>query len=207
MNDAYCQECHSDVHERWSYSAHRFSSFNNPPYLFSVRGTRKMALERDGTVQASRWCAGCHDLVPFFSGRFDDPNFDDVHDPTAKAGITCSACHSITNINSTRGNSDYTIEEPQHYPFAFSDNAALKWVNFQLVKAKPELHKKTFLKPLHKTPEFCAGCHKVHLAPEFNHYKWLRGQNHYDAYHLSGVSGHGIKSFYYPPKAKHKCAG
>jgi tetratricopeptide (TPR) repeat protein len=207
MMDSYCEECHEDSHEKWSNSAHRFASFNNPAYLFSVRNTRKFSLERDGTVQASRFCAGCHDLVPFFSGAFDDPDFDDVNHPTSQAGITCTGCHAITHLNSNRGNSDYTIEEPLHYPFTFSDNPFLQWVNRSLVKAKPEFHKKTFLKPLHKTPEFCAGCHKVHLAPEFNHYKWLRGQDHYDPYHLSGVSGHGIKSFYYPPKAEHNCTG
>jgi len=207
MMDSYCEECHEDIHEKWSNSAHRFASFNNPAYLFSVRNTRKFSLERDGTVQASRFCAGCHDLVPFFSGAFDDPDFDDVNHPTSQAGITCTGCHAITHLNSNRGNSDYTIEEPLHYPFTFSDNPFLQWVNRSLVKAKPEFHKKTFLKPLHKTPEFCAGCHKVHLAPEFNHYKWLRGQDHYDPYHLSGVSGHGIKSFYYPPKAEHNCTG
>jgi tetratricopeptide (TPR) repeat protein len=207
MMDSYCEECHEDNHEKWSNSAHRFASFNNPAYLFSVRNTRKFSLERDGTVQASRFCAGCHDLVPFFSGAFDDPDFDDVNHPTSQAGITCTGCHAITHLNSNRGNSDYTIEEPLHYPFTFSDNRFLQWVNRSLVKAKPEFHKKTFLKPLHKTPEFCAGCHKVHLAPEFNHYKWLRGQDHYDPYHLSGVSGHGIKSFYYPPKAEHNCTG
>jgi tetratricopeptide (TPR) repeat protein len=207
MMDSYCEQCHEDSHEKWSNSAHRFASFNNPAYLFSVRNTRKFSLERDGNVQASRFCAGCHDLVPFFSGAFDDPDFDDVNHPTSQAGITCTGCHAITHLNSNRGNSDYTIEEPLHYPFTFSDNPFLQWVNRSLVKAKPEFHKKTFLKPLHKTPEFCAGCHKVHLAPEFNHYKWLRGQDHYDPYHLSGVSGHGIKSFYYPPKAEHNCTG
>ena len=60
----------------------------------------------------------------------------------------------------------------------------LRWVNRQLVKAKPEFHKKTFLKPLHKTAEFCGTCHKVHLPAELNHYKWLRGQDHYDAFLL-----------------------
>jgi hypothetical protein len=206
MMDSYCQECHADVHEKWSHSAHRFASFNNPAYLFSVRNTREFSMERDGTVQASRFCAGCHDLVPFFSGAFDDPDFDDVNHPTSQAGITCTGCHAITHLNSNRGNSDYTIEEPLHYPFTFSDNPFLQWVNRSLIKAKPDFHKKTFLKPLHKTAEFCGGCHKVHLAPEFNHYKWLRGQNHYDPFRLSGVSGHGIKSFYYPPKAVPKCA-
>jgi tetratricopeptide (TPR) repeat protein len=63
------------------------------------------------------------------------------------------------------------------------------------------------LKPFHKTAEFCATCHKVSLPVELNHYKeFLRGQNHYDTYLLSGVSGHGVRSFYYPPQAKHNCA-
>jgi len=204
-NNAYCQECHADVHQQWSESAHRFSSFNNPAYLASIRETRQFSLEREGSVQRSRFCAGCHDPVPFFSGEFDDPHFDDVSNPTAHAGITCSVCHAITNLNSPRGNADYTIEEPLHYPFAYSQNDALKWVNRQLVKAKPSFHKKTFLKPFHRTEEFCGTCHKVHLPEELNDYKFLRGQNHYDSFLLSGVSGHGARSFYYPDKAEENC--
>lgn len=207
MNDQYCQKCHQESHESWATSVHRFSSFNNPPYKFSVNETRDMAIMRDGNVQAARFCAGCHDPVVFFSGKFDDPDFDMDLDPTGQAGITCTACHAITNLNSLRGNSDYTIEEPIHYPFADSDSASLRWVSDQLVKAKPELHKRTFLKPLHKTPDFCGSCHKVHLPEELNQYKWLRGQNHFDSYHLSGVSGHGVASFYYPPVAEQNCNG
>lgn len=207
MDEQYCKQCHEDTHATWSASAHRFSSFNNPVYLFSVRETRRVTLERDGKVQASRFCAGCHDPVVFFSGKFDDTEFDDVNDPTASAGITCTSCHAITHINSVRGNSDFTIEEPIHYPFAFSERSALRWINQQLVKAKPGFHKKTFLKPLHKTAEFCSACHKVHLPVELNNYKWLRGQNHYDSFLLSGVSGHGIESFYYPEKAEPNCNG
>jgi tetratricopeptide (TPR) repeat protein len=207
MQDAYCQRCHQDVHESWSNSVHRFASFNNPAYLFSVRNTREKALARDGDVQAARFCAGCHDPVPFFSGAFDDPQFDDVGHPTAQAGITCSVCHAVTNINSPRGNADYTIEEPLHYPFAYATSPALRWVNETLVKAKPEFHRKTFLKPLHRTAEFCGACHKVHLPEELNGYRWLRGQNHYDSFLLSGVSGHGIRSFYYPEAAEPNCNG
>jgi len=207
MMDDYCVQCHADIHDSWSHSVHRFSSFNNPAYLFSVRETREVAFERDGDVQASRFCAGCHDPVPFFSGAFDDPDFDDVNHPTAQAGITCTSCHAITNVNSPKGNSDFTIEEPSHYPFAFSENRLLRWVNRTLVKAKPAFHKKTFLKPLHQSPEFCGTCHKVHLPEELNKYKWLRGQNHYDSFFLSGVSGQGVTSFYYPPKAEQNCNG
>ena len=165
-------------------------------------------MKRDGNVRGSRFCAGCHDPVPFFSGAFDDPKFDDVNHSTSQAGITCTVCHAITHINSTRGNADFTIEEPEQYPFAFSDNAALQWINNQLIKAKPALHKKTFLKDFHTSADFCSTCHKVHIPFAVNHYKeFLRGQNHHDTYLLSGVSGHGARSFYYPEKAVQNCSG
>lgn len=207
MNDAYCGECHADVHEQWSHSMHRFASFNNPVYRFSVRNTRAFSVARDGNVKRSRFCAGCHDPVPFFSGAFDDPDFDDVNHPTASAGITCSVCHAITHVNSPRGNADFTLEAPLHYPFTYSENAFLQWTNRMLVKAKPGFHKKTFLKPLHQSAEFCSTCHKVHLPEALNDYKWLRGQNHYDSFLLSGVSGHGVTSFYYPDRAEENCNG
>jgi tetratricopeptide (TPR) repeat protein len=209
LMDSYCQKCHPDAFDQHYKSVHHFSSFNNQPYLFSVGETRQVSLKRDGTVQASRWCAGCHDPVPFFSGQFDDPNYDikNKSDPTTQAGITCTVCHAITNVNSVTGNADYTIDEPIHYPFALSDNPFLQWINNQLVKSKPALHKKTFLKPFHRTTEFCSTCHKVSLPYALNHYKdWLRGQDHYNPYLLSGVSGHGARSFYYPDKAKSRCA-
>ena len=208
MMDNYCLNCHQDGYQGWFHSAHHFSSFNNKPYLFSVRETRQVALKRDGNVKAARWCAGCHDVVPFFSGAFDDPKFDDVNHPTAQAGITCTSCHAVTHVNSTIGNADYTIDEPIHYPFAFSTNRLLQYINQQLVKAKPEFHKKTFLKPFMRSAEFCSTCHKVSIPQDLNKYKeFLRGQNHYDTYLLSGVSGHGARSFYYPEKAVQNCAG
>ncbi|HKI34878.1 MAG TPA: multiheme c-type cytochrome [Gemmataceae bacterium] len=207
MADQYCLKCHKDAYEGWFHSAHHFSSFNNPAYKFSVKETREVSMKGEGNTKRSRWCAGCHDTVPFFAGKFDDPNYDIDNDPTAQSGITCTTCHAITNVNSTVGNADYTIEEPLHYPFAFSDNAALQWVNNQLVKAKPDFHKKTFLKPFHKSADFCSTCHKVSLPMEVTHYKeWNRGQNHHDPFLLSGVSGGNARAFYYPPTAKERCA-
>lgn len=212
MINEYCLSCHPDVHASWANSAHAFSSFNNPPYAFSVRETRRVAFEKEGTVHDARWCAGCHDPVPFLSGAFEDPRFDDPHydvskDPLGAASISCVVCHAITHVEGTIGNAAYTITQPEHYPLALSENPILQWISAQLVKARPEFHKATFLKPLHKTPEFCASCHKVHLPPELNDYKWLRGQNSFDSYHLSGVSGHGIQAWYYPPKAESDCNG
>ena len=156
MMDDYCLKCHQDAYNGWFHSAHHFSSFNNKAYLFSVRETRQVALKRDGDTRAARWCAGCHDPVPFFSGEFDNPKYDDVNTASSQAGITCTVCHAITTVNSTRGNADYTIEAPRHYPFAASNSAILQWLNTTLVKAKPEMHKKTFLKPVIKDAQFCS---------------------------------------------------
>jgi tetratricopeptide (TPR) repeat protein/cytochrome b subunit of formate dehydrogenase len=205
MADAVCAECHADIAERHAGSMHRLSSFNNPAYRFSIEDTRAEMLARDGDVKVTRLCAACHDQVPLFSGRFDDPHYDPDSDPGSQAGITCLGCHAITAVNSPIGNGDYSLADPPRYPFAFSGNALLRFVNRQLIKAKPAFHKQTLLKPVHKEPEFCAACHKVHLPPELNHYRWLRGQNHYDSFLMSGVSGHRVDSFYYPPQAESGC--
>jgi tetratricopeptide (TPR) repeat protein len=210
MSNEYCLECHADTYESWSHSVHAFSSFNNPMYAFSVQETRRVAHEKDGSVQDARFCAGCHDPVPFFSGafedaRWDDPTYDVAADPLGAASITCVSCHSIVDVHGTRGNADYTIEESPHYPFAFSESPLLRWASNQLVKAKPGFHKATFLKPFHRTAEFCSTCHKVSLPESVIDYKWVRGQNHYDSFLLSGLSGHGAQAWHYPPKAEGSC--
>lgn len=206
MQDEECAQCHADTHERWSASAHRFASFNNPAYRFSVERTRQVVQGRDGTTQAARFCAGCHDLVPLFSGQFDLADFDQ-HSVGADAGINCLGCHAITSVDSVRGNADYTIAAPASYPFAASKSALGRWVNHLLIRANPQLHKRSMLKPLHQSAEFCGTCHKVHLPESLNAYRWLRGQNHYDSYLLSGVSGHGASSFYYPDQPQDSCNG
>lgn len=206
MTDDFCAECHADVAAGWRMSSHRLSSFNNPFYSFSVKETRKVSMDTTGNVAKAQFCAGCHDIVPLLSGRFDDPGFDTDGDPTAHAGLTCTSCHAITRINSVLGNADFTIEVPVSYPFERSENAFLKGVSRQLIKAKPAYHKQGLLKPVHSSPEFCGSCHKAHLPVAVNDYKWLRGQNHYDSFMQSGVPGHRVDSFYYPPRATKACA-
>lgn len=185
MQDEYCARCHTDAFEQHATSVHRFASFTNPAYRFAVEETRRKVMARDGHVEAARFCAGCHDPVPLFSGAFDDPDFDVTH-PTADAGITCVVCHSVEHVDDVRGNGAYALATPTHYPFAFSESEFGRWVSDTLIKSKPEFHKQSFLKPVHRTAEFCSSCHKVHLPVELNEYRWLRGQNHYDSFLLSG---------------------
>lgn len=206
MQDEVCAECHGDIAHQAALSMHRLSSFNNPVYRFAVDATRRELLARDGDVEAARLCATCHDQVPLFAGRFDDPAYDPDADPGGHAGIGCLGCHAITAVNSPRGNGAYDIAPPPGYPFATSEVPFLRAVNRQLIKAKPAFHKATLLKPVHRSAEFCSTCHKVHLPETLNQYRWLRGQNHYDSFLLSGVSGHRVDSFYYPATAVPHCA-
>ncbi len=205
--DDYCLKCHKDAYAGWFHSAHHHSSFNNKAYLTSVRETRQVALARDGSTQAARWCAGCHDPVPFFSGEFDDPNYDDVHNPTSQAGITCTTCHAMTNVNNTRGNAAYTIEEPQHYPFAFSDDPLLQWINHDAREGQARDAQEDVPEADHQGRRTSARRATRSASPiGVNHYKdFVRGQNHHDPFLLSGVSGHGAQSFYYPDVAKTNC--
>ena len=213
MQNDECLACHPDAYSSWAHSAHAASSFNNPMYAFSVRETRRQAHAREGSVQDARFCAGCHDPVPFFTGafedrRFDDPEYDVSKDPLGAASITCTACHSITAIGSTRGNADYVIEQSPEYPFGGSGSPLLRWANHQLIRAKPSFHKQTFLKPeVHRGAEFCSTCHKVFLPEAVNDYKWLPGQNHYDSWRLSNRSGHGVQGWYWPKHPETDCNG
>ena len=211
LDNDHCIECHQDAHAQWADSVHAESSFNNPLYAFAVRNTRQAMIDRHGDLEQSRFCAGCHDPAILMSGswgedRWTDPSKADetATDRLGSASIGCIVCHGIESV-SDMGNASYTFKDPPRYPFAFSDSPFLQWVNRQLILAKPDFHKRTFLKPVHSQAEFCATCHKVFLPESFNGYKWLPGQNHYDTWRLSGVSGRGIGSWYWPPKISDDC--
>ena len=184
--------CHPDMYAQWSESMHRFSSFNNPWYKKSVEAM----IAEDG-AEPARWCASCHDPVVLFSGRFDEAPVDADH-WTAHEGITCLSCHAVEGLLDVRGNGRYAIAAPDEYPFARAEEGLGRWVHNVLVRAKPEPHRRAMLKPVHETSEFCGTCHKVGIPPEVNAYRWKRGQDEYDNWHNSGVSGKIVRSFYLP---------
>ncbi len=184
--------CHTDIYSQWQQSVHRNSSFNNPFYKAAVE---YLLLTSDSTTV--RWCGSCHDPVMLYSGLMESGPEMDI--PEASAGITCEICHSIVDIPDITGNSNYIIDEPLRYPFHYS-TGFLKIVNKMLIRLKPESHREQMLNPIHTGEKFCATCHKVSLDVPINHYRWLRGQDEYDAWQKSGVSHNAASSFYQPPK-------
>ncbi len=210
-----CVRCHADTAEQWAASAHRFASFNNPFYEASVQSLRadssppNVWIQRHqqvnsrvglgpGTVK-SKWCAGCHDPALLFTGLIDEEIERESRE--AQAGLTCLACHAIDRLHGTSGNASYNIDDTREDPYLFADAPAGTWGAFlhdMALRAKPTVHKRRLLKPLHSEPEFCATCHKVRLTEPVNEYRWLRGQDEYDNWHDSGISLNAARTFYLP---------
>ncbi|MDQ1473456.1 MAG: hypothetical protein QOJ99_4936, partial [Bryobacterales bacterium] len=199
MDSKTCGECHKDIYDQWNGSMHHFASFNNRFYRASILHMQELS----GT-QGSKWCAACHDHAVFFNGRFDKPIKDQLETPEAQNGLGCVSCHSIVHVDSSMGNSGFTIMYPPLHRLASSSNPVIRKAGDFLTYLNPEPHKRTFMKPFMRadTSEYCSACHKVHLDQPVNHYRWIRGFNEYDNWQASGVSGQGARSFYYPPKSQ-----
>lgn len=195
MDSATCGECHQDVYEQWRSSMHHFSSFNNQFYRKSIEYMQETA-----GVEASKWCAGCHDHAMLFNGMFDTPIAGQLDLPEAHAGLGCMSCHSLVHVPDTLGNGGFVIEYPRLHSFAASENRLIRQVHNYVIRTAPAAHRRAFMKPFMRADgaEFCASCHKVHLDVPVNHYRWVRGFNSYDNWQASGVSGQGARSFYYP---------
>lgn len=196
MDSKRCGECHKDIYDQWNSSTHHFASFNNQFYRKSIEYMQDVS----GSTQGSKWCAGCHDHAVFFNGRWEKPIKDQIDTAEAQNGLGCMSCHSIVHVNGSTGNGGFTIEYPPLHELASSKNVLIRKADDFLTFLNPVPHKETFLKPFMRQdgPEFCAGCHKVHLDKPVNNYRWMRGFNDYDNWQASGVSGQGARSFYYP---------
>jgi Tfp pilus assembly protein PilF len=195
MQSKACERCHADIYKQWESSVHHFSSFNNQWYRKSIEYMQGVA-----GVKPSKWCAGCHDPALLFSGMMDTPIKEIVDRPEARAGLSCMMCHSIVQVKSTMGQGDFVLEYPRLHALAASENPLIRGLHDFMVRLNPEPHRRVFLKPFmhNQVPEFCSGCHKVHLDAPVNGYRWIRGFNEYDNWQGSGVSGQGARSFYYP---------
>jgi hypothetical protein len=200
MDSKACGSCHKDAYEQWNSSAHHFASFNNQFYRKAIEYMQ----DTQGTVQPSKWCAGCHDHAVLFNGSWDRPIKEQIDTPEAQNGLGCMSCHSIVHVGSSMGNGDFTMEYPPLHDLANSSNKVIKSVVNYVTYLDPAPHKRTFLKPFMRgedSAKFCSTCHKVHLDVPVNNYRWFRGFNDYDNWQASGVSGEGARSFYYPPKS------
>ena len=63
------------------------------------------------------------------------------------------------------GNGSYELQVPAPYLFDDDDSAMASLVNRFLIRSHPDQHVSNFKRPLYKSSEFCAACHKQTSTP------------------------------------------
>jgi len=171
--------CHSEIYAEWRPSAHGYAA--KDPLFLKVQAL----LAADKGVSETRACAGCHDPLALLAGTRSGATIEGDH-LVSFDGVSCAVCHGITE-GGTEGNGNYALGVPEPYLFAGSAGAMGAAVNRYLIRRYPEQHRENFKRPLYRSSEFCAVCHKqvplpgvdtdIGLAQEQNEYdSWLNGR-------------------------------
>ncbi len=195
-----CLGCHQDTHAAWSESLHR-NAAREPFYRESAD-----ILLRTRGIEFTRHCESCHTPVALFSGALskNGPRQQAPFTSLDDEGVTCTVCHSITEAR-LNGTGSFTIRRPAL--LAKEDGTPIfgNFTDEQILADIPG-HKRAVMRPLLKTPEFCATCHKVDAPPDLNGYKHMRGFSAYDEWQQSGAS-HESVSPYYRTEQRVDCRG
>src|ERR1044072_5844070 len=179
---ARCANCPGETHAEWNESAHR-NSFREPFYQANVK-----PLISERNIAVTRHCESCHNPVALFSGALSTKAV--MERPFDEAGVSCSVCHSIESTT-TEGIGSYTIAPPAL--LVLPDGQRISKATDQQIRADLDSHRRAMMRPLLKTPEFCAACHKAAVVPELNKRKWLRSFSVYDEWQQSSLSAETVQ--------------
>jgi tetratricopeptide (TPR) repeat protein len=182
----YCGHCHQEAYHQWRQSVHS-NSFRAPWYLKNVN-----ALIDEKGVQYSRHCEGCHNPVALLSG--DLTQGMPKKRPFEDEGVTCSTCHSIVSTDTT-GTGSYVMGVPA---VLVDENGApiTGPVSDAEILAHLDRHSQAVMRPLYKTAEFCAACHKAAIPRTLDDYKWLRAISLYDEWQGTSFTKQSPLPFY-----------
>jgi hypothetical protein len=164
-----CAGCHADAAAQWRSSAHAFGSFNNPIYRVTVDAFRS----REGN-EASRFCAGCHDVALLVDGAMSGEVV--ARDPRGHGGITCRVCHGIVSVRAD-GNGSYELTSAAIPIPRDGDDESLRAHKARMAPA-----------PL-RTAQMCGGCHRSFLSSETGNRAHLVGQDELGAWQRSVYAG------------------
>jgi len=182
----YCGHCHQEAYHQWRESIHS-NSFRSPWYLKNVND-----LINEKGVQYSRHCEGCHNPVALLSGDLSQGM--PKKRPFEQEGVTCSTCHSIVSTDPT-GTGSWVMGVPA----VLVDEAGAPItgpVSDAEILAHLDRHSKAVMRPLYKTSEFCAACHKAAIPATLDNYKWLRAIGLYDEWQAASFTKQSPLPFY-----------
>jgi hypothetical protein len=165
--------CHEAIYNEWRASAHGFAAEDE---LF-LR-VQDLLIESKGVAE-SRACAGCHDPAALLGGLRSGEASGDLQ---IFEGNSCITCHS-TVATDTEGNGGYVIRPPVRYLFEDYESGLSSALGKFLIRVYPDKHVEEYKRPLYKTSEFCAACHKQVPAPgEATSAGLAQEQNEYDSW-------------------------
>ena len=96
MDPKTCAKCHSRQYKEWSGSMHAYASTDPLFVALNQRGQDE--------AQVGTFCASCHAPLAVRTGATrDGTNLASL--PERLQGVTCYACHNITQITNTHNNS------------------------------------------------------------------------------------------------------
>jgi hypothetical protein len=175
--------CHEAIYNEWRASAHGFAAED----VLFLQVQSLLIVEKG--VAESRACAGCHDPAALLGGTRHDALPEGSELPIFEAN-SCITCHS-TVATDTNGNGGYVIQAPARYLFEERESGLGALAAKFLIRAYPEKHVAEYKRPLYKSSEFCAACHKQVPAPgEATSAGLAQEQNEYDSW-KSGRYYHG----------------
>jgi tetratricopeptide (TPR) repeat protein len=186
ISSARCGTCHTDAHAQWRQSAHG-NAFREPFYQKNV----KDLISQRG-IEFTRHCESCHNPAALFSGALTKNT--KVKRPFDEDGVSCIACHSIQSATG-RGIGGYVMGEPALL-VKEDGTRLLSGVTDQQILNDIPSHRRAMMRPLLKTADFCAACHKSQVPRELNDYKFLRAFSVGDEYQMSSFSKESPHPYY-----------
>jgi len=183
---ARCGTCHTDAHAQWRQSAHG-NAFREPFYQKNV----KDLISQRG-IEFTRHCESCHNPAALFSGALT--NDSKVKRPFDEEGVSCISCHTIQSATG-KGIGGYVMGEPAL--LVKEDGTRLLFeVKDQHILDDIPSHRRAMMRPLLKSAEFCAACHKSQVPRELNDYKFIRAFAVGDEYQMSSFSKESPHPYY-----------
>ncbi len=186
LSSTRCGTCHTDAHAQWRQSAHG-NAFREPFYQKNVKD-----LQSQKGIEYTRHCESCHNPAALFSGALTKNS--KVKRPFDEDGVSCIACHSIQGATG-QGIGGYVMGEPALL-VKEDGTRRLNGVTDQQILDDIPSHRRAMMRPLLKSAEFCAACHKSQVPRELNDYKFIRAFAVGDEYQMSSFSKESPHPYY-----------
>ncbi|CAD6882333.1 hypothetical protein [Methylomonas albis] len=183
-----CATCHQEIAVQWKASIHAQAA-SDKTYQTNIK-----LLSEKKSMEATRYCEGCHAPAALLSGQLTKGGKLDTPGHLQE-GVSCMACHGIERVEHLKGVASYRFMPPKPYLFDGSEQVLPTFIHNLLIRIKPEQHKADLARNVLSTPEMCATCHAQFMDKDFNNWGWVKMQDDYMAWLNGPYSGQTRQTF------------